>query len=216
MASRRNRMRNTSKGILFPYLNLIPSLHHNLFSKLKSNGEVIGKWGFVRVNAARKGWHNASYSLSVRLTPTSTLIRFDASNTSIRLNKSTALGDASGNRFCKGYSSFTSFFHTRGGPKSNFATTSRADCFWMHKRDYPSIISTPTLHHHVVVPIIWWSASIDSLDSFLVKEVADLKALQKYNPMTKYPLPNHKSRMNSIVLAIRYSHTEVQEHGTIE
>ena len=53
----------------------------------------MGKWGFARVNGARKGWHKAS----------STLMRFEASKTSIRLNKSIALGEALGNRAWKGY-----------------------------------------------------------------------------------------------------------------
>lgn len=36
-------------------------------------------------------------------TPTSTLIRFDASNTSIRLSRSSAFGDASGKSLLSGY-----------------------------------------------------------------------------------------------------------------
>ena len=75
-----------------PYLRLTTTHHAHFFSKMKSNGVVIGKWGFARVSAARNGWHNAS----------STLMRFDASNTSMRLSRSIALADAVGKHVCSG------------------------------------------------------------------------------------------------------------------
>ena len=108
--------------MLSPYLRLTRNHHTHFFSKLKSNGVVIGKCGFARVSAARNGWHKAL----------STLMRFDASNTNMRLSRSIAFADAFGKHVCNGYASHSTLNITIAGPKSSFATTSRADCFWMH------------------------------------------------------------------------------------
>ena len=79
--------------MLSPYLHLSPCLFFYRRSKLKTNGLVTRNCGFAYVKAAKKGWHRAS----------STLIRFDASNTNIRLNRSIAFGEALGKRSFKGY-----------------------------------------------------------------------------------------------------------------